>query len=265
VALAGPLVLVASGAIGAGAYVAWAASRRPAGSIRDFHAQGGHCTGRGVAVILGSSTIQGRMGVDAIPIVRDRLPGWQVINAGHNGDSAADLLARVDEVVGCEPDAVAIHPGGFDAFRRRPVAGFKASLQELIERLQQTRARVGLISLHANGDDLSTEFSRRVTLYNDAIREVAATCRADYLPLRERMAAELEAEPRGARWNGQIWMAPAAAVQRYLLGRSFDEISRRNGFRFNVDGVHLNSQGAVLLADVITEFLERVSVEGAIK
>ncbi len=49
------------------------------------------------------------------------------------------------------------------------------------------------------------------------------------------------------------------------FGRSFDEISRRSRFCFNVDGVHLDSQGEALLADPTNEFLERVSVEGGIK
>jgi acyl-CoA thioesterase-1 len=185
-----------------------------------------------------------------------------VINAGHNGDSVVALLARVDEVLSCEPDAVAVHPGGFDAFRRCPLVDFKASLLQLVDRLQEAKARVGLISLHVNGDDLASDFNRRATLFNDVIAGVAAACSADYLPLRERMIAELEAEPGARAWSGQAWMAPAAAAQRYLLGRSFDEISRRHGFRFNVDGIHLNSRGAALLAGVITEFLEAARAGG---
>ncbi len=47
-------------------------------------------------------------------------------------------------------------------------------------------------------------------------------------------------------------------LERHLLRRSVDEQSRRRGFRFNPDGLHLNSRGAGLLSDVIVEYLETV-------
>jgi len=46
------------------------------------------------------------------------------------------------------------------------------------------------------------------------------------------------------------------AFEQFILGRSLDEISRRNGWAFHIDGVHLNSRGGNMLVDLVQEFLD---------
>jgi len=41
-----------------------------------------------------------------------------------------------------------------------------------------------------------------------------------------------------------------------VMGRSVDEIARQNGWRFHTDGVHLNTLGGRILADLIQRFLD---------
>ncbi|WP_231999060.1 hypothetical protein [Mycobacterium sp. 1081908.1] len=40
-----------------------------------------------------------------------------------------------------------------------------------------------------------------------------------------------------------------------VLRQSFDEISRRNGWQFHIDGIHLNTNGGRILTEVVQEFL----------
>jgi hypothetical protein len=42
----------------------------------------------------------------------------------------------------------------------------------------------------------------------------------------------------------------------YVLRRSSDEISRANGWKFHVDGVHLNRRGGTILANLVQVFLD---------
>jgi hypothetical protein len=42
-----------------------------------------------------------------------------------------------------------------------------------------------------------------------------------------------------------------------ILGHSFDEIALMNGYQFHIDGVHLNTRGGEVLADLVQEFLDR--------
>lgn len=45
--------------------------------------------------------------------------------------------------------------------------------------------------------------------------------------------------------------------RQYVLGKSNDEIGQLNGWKFHRDGIHLNSAGGKLLADLVQDFLDR--------
>jgi hypothetical protein len=40
------------------------------------------------------------------------------------------------------------------------------------------------------------------------------------------------------------------------LRKSPAEVARINGWRFHTDGVHVNSRGGIIVADLIQEFIE---------
>ncbi len=41
-----------------------------------------------------------------------------------------------------------------------------------------------------------------------------------------------------------------------MLHWGVDEIARVNGWRFNTDGIHLNSRGGMILANLVQEFID---------
>lgn len=41
-----------------------------------------------------------------------------------------------------------------------------------------------------------------------------------------------------------------------VLGKSPDDVTRLNGWRFHTDGVHLNSRSGMILADLVQEFID---------
>ena len=45
------------------------------------------------------------------------------------------------------------------------------------------------------------------------------------------------------------------AFRLLVLHRSLDEIAQKNGWRFHTDGLHLNSRGGKILADLVQEFI----------
>jgi acyl-CoA thioesterase I len=249
--LAAGILLLALGAI---VYTIYQSVKPPEGSVGQFLKRR-RPDGKRVAVIFGASTIHGRYGIDALPAVRERLPGWEIVNAGHNGDTCAQLLVRVEPVLACKPDAIVVEAGGNDALQDRSAQDFAHDLTALVDRLQTSGARLGLCSFQVAGDDLTTAFNRRMGEYTQVLHTLATERKLGYLSLRERMAAELEAHPGGSPWNKNLVMVVSSTFERHLLRRSVDEQSRRRGFRFNPDGLHLNTRGSGLLTDVIVEYL----------
>jgi hypothetical protein len=89
---------------------------------------------------------------------------------------------------------------------------------------------------------------------------VAASQRVAYLPLNEAMSAEIRRHGKAPSLSYRGDTNPAlyrALAERVFLRRSFDEISRENGFLFLVDLLHLNTRGATRVADFVEAFITR--------
>ena len=95
--------------------------------------------------------------------------------------------------------------------------------------------------------------------YSLVIRGVAAVQRLTYLPLHENMTALLRSRqphPRHAYRDDEMLMYIALA-RHFLLGQTYDEISRANGFVLLTDNVHLNNTGAGMAAGLIESFVTK--------
>lgn len=244
-------VLLVGGAIG---YAVYQSERPPEGSVAEFLKRP-RPSGKRVAVIFGASTIHGRVGIDALPAVRRQLPEWEIVNAGHNGDTCAQLLARLDRVLACKQSAIIVETGGNDALDDKSAESFGRNLTALVDRIQTSKASLALCSFQVAGDVLSTAVNRRLDEYAEVMRRLATERKLGYLPLRERMTEELRAHPGGSAWDKNLLSVMSSILERHLLLRTVDEQSRRRGFRFNPDGLHLNTHGAELLSDLIVKYL----------
>lgn len=82
----------------------------------------------------------------AYPVVLAELSKWRVINAGVNGDTSADVLARVDETVKQAPDLVLLGVGGNDVLQRLSPDTTRANITATIDTLKSANIDVVLIA-----------------------------------------------------------------------------------------------------------------------
>lgn len=82
----------------------------------------------------------------AYPMVLAELSKWRVINAGVNGDTSADVLARVDETVKQAPDLVLLGVGGNDVLQRLSPDTTRANITATIDTLKSANIDVILIA-----------------------------------------------------------------------------------------------------------------------
>lgn len=119
-------------------------------------------------VFLGDSLTAG-LGVEpgeAYPAVleaRWRADGldWRAINAGVSGDTSKGGLERLDWLLRGDPDVVVVALGANDGLRGLPVAGIRANLAAILERLQGAGVRVVLCGMRLPtnyGDDYAERF-----------------------------------------------------------------------------------------------------------
>jgi lysophospholipase L1-like esterase len=223
---------------------------------------------------LGDSITRGQISVDYVGPLGQRNvdTGVRVERFGVNGDFAYNLLQRLDPVVATPADVITVLIGTNDArasldgypveqamkrkrLPRRPApAWFQDCLVAVVERLAaETDASIGLLSLPVLGQDLAGAAAQASEAFSTMIAEVAAAHGLAYLPLHERQVEEIrraDARPIAyqeltpARYLGTV-------IQRSVLRRSLDEISRRRGLLLTTDHIHQNSRGAALITEVI--------------
>jgi lysophospholipase L1-like esterase len=122
-----------------------------------------------------------------------------------------------------------------------------------------THARIALCSLPVLGENLNSAAGERVTAYNTVIKDVAQACGASYLPVYEWHVDYLTAVHRteSIAYEDRPALVMGAALERYLLGRSWDEISARHNLVLTTDQIHPNSTGAAFIVEEVAQFLSQ--------
>ncbi|MFB4315899.1 SGNH/GDSL hydrolase family protein [Actinomadura sp. 21ATH] len=232
--------------------------RSPANTPADACESGRAGTGRPRLVAAGASMTQGTLGADWVGAIRERYPRYEVVNAGINGDTSADLRERVDsDIVACRPAAVALLVGTNDVRGEVPLERYRANLTAVVERVKATTgARVALLSLPPLGEDLNAPINRVLAGYNAAIKDIAARTRIDYLPVNERMAELLGRSGRARQgYDFSFFAAFTAAAQHYLLGRDWDRVAEAAGRELLVDHIHLSDKGGAIVTGLVGPWL----------
>ena len=236
-----------------------------------------------VVACLGSSNTAGKgQAFNWIGALQHRLGKDRFIlrNFGVGGDLAYNALQRLSQVIESNPRKVVVLIGANDVMgivsakmrkfyrfaKRLPqdpsAEWFRANLLIIVRRLKEdTSADLALCSLAPIGEDLDStnpfqrEINLQVRTFSTIIREVATAENIDYISVFETFSAQMKnsrrpfSEFRFLAFYRDAFRAP-------VLGRSPDDVSRLNGWEFHTDGVHLNSRGGLLIANLVQTFIE---------
>jgi lysophospholipase L1-like esterase len=218
--------------------------------------------GQGAVVCLGASTVQGNVSYNWVDELARRLPDRTFVNAGVNGETSAQVLARVPEVVACRPTDVVVMIGANDLFaiRGSRLAGgrhttfdeYRANLSAIVRELRP--ARVALLSIQPLGERLDSPENQDMDRLNEIVYTVAAEEGAAYLPFNERLKDLIHDGDRPFQDSpARVLLAIAL---RLGVGVSVDRIGRTLGYRAHTEGLHLASPAGLLVADLAEEFLK---------
>jgi len=237
-----------------------------------------------IVACLGSSTTASRGIFNWIAELEKRLRNqrFRFVNLGVGGDLSYNALGRLPEVVACRPDLVVILIGANDIlaqvfprlhrfyrrWKRLPQAPsaewFQQNLREIVRGLKaQTSAAIALASLAQVGEapdsshPVQAELNRQFEQYREIIQTIAREEGVGYIPFYERFHEQIVAAPGRAFTRFRFASFYRDYIFReFILGLSVDAIARLNRWRFHIDGVHLNSRGGMILAELVQAFLE---------
>ncbi len=274
-AVMGVLFLAVSGTF---VYLYVAATRLPENAPRVFLKQPA-APGQKVVVCLGDSLTHGRVSHNYVAELAARYPDhkYRFVNAGINSELAYSALQRTAAVITLKPDYVILFIGANDALAainpksaRRYIdmlnlpqtptkQWFRMNLSAIVDRLkQETRAKIALMSLPPLTEEARHPGYRCARTYSAVIRKVAAEKQVAFLPLHAKMSSTLSTKTTECAFEfvgPERVLTYKAIVEHYLLGRSWNSISEKNGFVFLTDFIHLNEKGAGIVADLIEAFI----------
>lgn len=211
---------------------------------------------------------------------------FRFVNFGVGGDLSFNTVRRLERVINLQPDRVVILIGtndivasvfpNFRLFTRvwkrlleRPTQElFEENLELITHRLQhETSARIALSSLAPVGEDphsnnaVQSRLNDLLAAYNGVIRDVALGNGTDYIPFYESFQDQLERSQTAKPFTRFSFPSfyRDYLFREMIQRRSFDEISRVNGWEFHIDGIHLNARGGKILTDVVQQFLDSPS------
>jgi len=232
---------------------------------------------------LGSSTTAAKGTFNWIAELKKRPQNTTVtfLNFGVGGDLSYNALQKVHRVIAAAPDKVLILIGSNDIlamvfpnvkriymrWKRLPqepsVPWFRENLQQIIRQIKaQTAAEIAVASLAEVGEAPGTKNIVQLQLnmlfanFAEIIKEVAEAEDVHYLPFYERFHDAILASPgRAFTRFSFLSFYRDYLFREFILRYSFDKIAQMNGWKFHIDGVHLNTRGGMILVDLVQEFL----------
>lgn len=232
---------------------------------------------------LGASITEAKGSFDWIGELTNRPQNkkYHFFNLGKGGDTAFNALQRLPDVVAVDPDIVIVAVGWNDILTatfpnlakllnlwkkkaNEPTPDwYRQNLQAIVRQLKaQTTARIVLTSLSPMGEDpgstdpVQDKLNRLFTQYSEIVKQVAVEEGTGYIPLHEAFCEQIALSPGKAYTGMSIRSMYWNAIRQYILGRPLDDIARSNGWQFHVDGLHLNSRGGMILANLVQDFLD---------
>jgi len=238
-----------------------------------------------VVACLGSSSTAGKgQAFNWIEALQRRLGQERFVlrNFGVGGDLAYNAVQRLPNVIGSNPGKIVVLIGANDVLalvsakvrkfyrvtkglpRDPSPEWFRANLHAIAQGIRKsTSADLALCSLAPLGEDLDSmnpfqrELNLQIRSFSTIIQEVAAEENVDYIGVYEAFVAQMKDSQRRAFSEFRFLPFYRDAFRTVVLRKSPDEVSRMNGWVFHTDGVHLNSRGGLIIADLVCNFLEK--------
>ena len=229
-------------------------------------------------VFIGASITQGVVSSSYVKMLKSRLGTKQYtyINHGVAGYESYNVLKKLDRSILTMPDFVILLAGTNDVLSsmdpklarlsiklkgipHEPVLShYSRNITDIVRRLKkETGAKIAVASLPVLGENLDSTENITIAKYNAELKKITGRENVEYLPVHEKQREFLmkEVEGKGKDYIRDTRMAFRSLVSHYLFFRSFDGISRKNGFVLLTDGIHMNSKGAAYIADEIEDFI----------
>jgi lysophospholipase L1-like esterase len=227
---------------------------------------------------FGDSLTSGVPGSSYFAILRERFPDDTLLNFGKGNDTVAGLYRRISAMQFDKPldiaflwigvnDVPQTDHWSYRAFntllaqrRAKDMDEFRSCFRATLDLLCDKAGRVIVAPPALRGETLENRWNRRLADLARLIQDVTANyVRAEFLDLRTIFAQELAERPTISNY---VLENPLRLLLDALTLRTDEQIDGRaaqRGLHLTLDGVHLNSAGAKLVAEEFAAAIESLA------
>ena len=233
-----------------------------------------------IIACIGDSLTHGNIGQNWVDYLRREFPNYVFLNEGINGNTAWQVIQRLDPVLQCKPDLIILLIGTNDALGSFDINSglrykknnelpevptlekYKQHLNELIEKIG-LQSRIVICTLPPIGENVNSEVNKHVTLFNDFIKLIAKQKNLSLLPVSDALWSDIQFRtyPLKLEYNPKV--IPlfrrifGGIFHHYLFKRSWNDISRAKGQWILFDHIHLNERGAEIVYELAKDFIAK--------
>ena len=233
-----------------------------------------------IIACIGDSLTHGNIGQSWVDYLRSEFPNDVFLNEGINGNTAWQVIQRLDPILKCKPDLVILMIGTNDAlgsfdinsgFRYKKnnelpevptLEKYKEHLNELIEKLGFS-SKFAICTLPPVGENENSEVNEHVNSFNDCIKLTVNQKKISLLPVSDALWSDiqsrtyplkLEYNPKARKIMRQIF---GGIFHHYLFKKTWNDISKAKGQWILFDQIHLNERGAKIVYKLTKDFIAK--------
>jgi lysophospholipase L1-like esterase len=273
------LLMIAAALAAAFFYVSKIISTPPKGRAEDFLISSDQSDNKIIACI-GDSLTHGNIGQSWVDYLRQEFPNDIFLNEGINGNTAWQVIQRLDPILQCQPNLIILLIGTNDALGSFDINSglrykknnelpevpslekYKEHLNELIKKIG-IQSKIAICTLPPIGENENSEVNKHVNLFNDYIKLIANQKNLSLLPVSDALWSDIQCRtyPLKLDYNPKARLIMrrifGGVFHHYLLKKSWNEISREKGQWILFDQIHLNERGAEIVYKLAKDFIAK--------
>lgn len=224
----------------------------------------------------GDSLTRGSPGASFFEILKSELPDCKLLNYGKGGDTVISLYRRIKEMhLHTISDIAFLWVGTNDVFekiswshtilkaltkqpRAKNPEEFEHYYRLLLDILCQQANRVIIVPPLFMGEDLNSQWNQEMDELSRIIEQVSNSYNnVEYLDLRKIVFPKLEGKTISSYLPKSLGRI-ALDTLSLKHNEQIDQVSTDRDLVYTLDGVHLNCEGARLVADAFLETIKNI-------
>ena len=272
-------LIIAAALAAAFFYVSKIISSPPKGRAEDYLNRNVKSDKKIIACI-GDSLTHGNIGQNWVDYLRQQFPNDIFLNEGINGNTAWQVIQRLDPILQCQPHLIILLIGTNDALgsfdinsglrykknNELPEAPtlekYKEHLNELIEKIG-IQSKIAICTLPPIGENVNSEVNQHVNLFNEYIELIAKQKKLTLLPVSEELWSDIQSRTYPSKLEYNPKVIPlfrrifGGIFHHYIFKKSWNDISSAKGQWILFDQIHLNERGAEIVYKLAKDFIAK--------